>query len=351
MILACGIPTEAPMRLVIEAAARLGVELILFNQRLSAQIELEYTATTRGAATQGRTQQGGLDRADTQVRLLRIEGVLHLPDGDYPLEAFSGVYLRLMDYQDLPEFVNNAKPPADKEPPLRFNGQGLNPEPVNLLTASQQRIYTAHESLVNWLEVAPLRVMNRLSAMGSNQSKPYQAQLIAQAGFSIPPTLITNDPEAVRTFQQTYPRVIYKSISAVRSVVRELGRSAFNELEKIRYLPTQFQAYIPGENIRVHVAGERVFATRIRSDAIDYRYAGQAGLDFGLEEVYIEEEVTERCLRLSRLLELPLCGIDLKRTPSGELYCFEANPSPAFSFYQEPTGQDIAAAVVSYLSQ
>ena len=318
MILACGIPTEAPMRLVIEAAARLGVELVVFNQRQAIEIELEFTAMT-----------------DTQVRPLRIDGVLRMPDGEHQLSAFNGVYLRLMDYQDLPEFSE-----------ISVQRSALN---IEHFTNSQQRIYAVHESLINWLEVAPLRVMNRLSAMGSNQSKPYQAQWIARAGFSIPTTLVTNDPDAVRAFQQTYPRVIYKSISAVRSVVHELGRSAFNELEKIRYLPTQFQAYIPGENMRVHVAGDQVFATHIRSEAIDYRYAAQTGLDFGLEEMYIEEEVAERCRRLSRLLELPLCGIDLKRTPSGELYCFEANPSPAFSFYQEQTGQDVAAAVVRYL--
>ena len=192
--------------------------------------------------------------------------------------------------------------------------------------------------------------MNRLGAMGSNQSKPYQAQIIAQAGFLTPPTLITNDPQAVQEFVAEHGRVIYKSISAIRSVVQELKRSQMAELDKIRYLPTQFQAYIPGENIRVHVAGEQVFATRLVTTALDYRYAGREGLDLEMETVYIEEEVADRCRALSKLLGLPLCGIDLKRTPTGEVFCFEANPSPAYSFYQEYTGQDIAAGIVNYLA-
>lgn len=323
MILACGIPSEAPMRLVIEAARRLGIELVILNQRHAAQIEIEYAA-------------------HATVNGLRFDGILRLPEGEYPLTAFNGVYLRLMDYQDLPEFALKVDRSTVNVQPSTFH-------PLNLVTVEQNHIYHIHEALINWLEAAPLRVMNRLSAMGSNQSKPYQAQQITRAGFLTPPTLITNDPDEVRQFQRVHKRVIYKSISAVRSVVRELGRSDLGELEKIRYLPTQFQAYIAGEDVRVHVAGSSVFATRIHSQAIDYRYAGQSGVDFGLEELTIEEEIATRCRDLSRELELPLCGIDLKRTQSGEVYCFEANPSPAFSFYQEQTGQDVAAAVVQYL--
>jgi len=50
-----------------------------------------------------------------------------------------------------------------------------------------------------------------------------------------------------------------------------------------------------------------------------------------------------------RALSLALAGIDLKRTPDGAWYCFEANPSPAYSYYQEATGQPIADALVRLL--
>lgn len=306
MILLCGIPSEAPLRLVRQAAARLGVPAVLFNQRRAAEMRLVYTLSGGGA---------------NSTAPLSLDGALTIQDQTYPLYRFSGVYVRLVDY------------PAISVPVATANAQ-----PARLQAA-----------LVDWLEIAPLRVMNRLSAMGSNQSKPYQAQLIAAAGFSIPPTLVTNDPAAARDFLAAHGRVIYKSISAVRSVVQDLDGARLRALEKIRYLPTQFQAYIPGENIRVHVAGEQVFAARIVTAAVDYRYASQAGLDFTMEAVYIESEIEARCRALARLLGLPLCGIDLKRTAQGEYYCFEANPSPAFSFYQEYTDQNIAAAIVRYL--
>ncbi len=56
------------------------------------------------------------------------------------------------------------------------------------------------EALACWLELTPALVVNRLSAMGSNSSKPYQSALIAKAGFAVPDTLVTNDPDALRAF-------------------------------------------------------------------------------------------------------------------------------------------------------
>ena len=320
MILLCGIPSEPPLRLVSQAASRLGVAFAIFNQRLAGQMRLEYHFSAQAS------------------EVYQVQGSLRIGDQTYKLDEFSGAYLRLMDYLDLPEIQNQSPEPQAPQ-------AGENPE------TEAGSITLLHHALTDWLEIGSLRVMNRLSAMGSNQSKPYQAQTIAEAGFLIPPTLITNDPQQVQDFIKTHGRVIYKSISAVRSIVGELDRQRMHELEKTRYLPTQFQAFIPGENLRVHVAGERVFATRILTPAVDYRYAGQAGMEVELTAEELDEALARRCRALSQSLELPLCGIDLKITPGGEVYCFEVNPSPAFSYYQEQTGQDIAAAIVEYLAK
>jgi glutathione synthase/RimK-type ligase-like ATP-grasp enzyme len=129
-----------------------------------------------------------------------------------------------------------------------------------------------------------------------------------------------------------------------------LTGAKLNELDKVRYLPTQFQAFVPGTNIRVHIVGSEVFATEIRSDATDYRYASRDGLDVEMTPIDLPPVIAARCVSLSRVLDLPLCGIDLKCTPDGEYYCFEVNPSPAYSYYQESTGQDMATAIVKYLS-
>jgi glutathione synthase/RimK-type ligase-like ATP-grasp enzyme len=306
MILLCGIPSEAPMRLIVEAAEQAGVEYVLLNQREARYIDICL-----------HVQDG------------RVDGALSIREQDWPLVAFSGVYVRLMDYQDLPE----------------NQGQGRTPPDGCAFRKSE----ALHQSLIEWLELAECRVANRLSAMGSNVSKPYQAQLINQAGFRTPTTLITNDPEEVRSFFRTHKRVIYKSVSSVRSIVKELDAIKINALHKVRRLPTQFQAFVPGTNVRVHVVGQQVFATEIQSEAVDYRYAGRDDIDVDLVQAQLPPEIEARCVALSQALQLPLCGIDLKRTPDDDYYCFEVNPSPGFSYYQEATGQPIATAIVAYL--
>ena len=141
-----------------------------------------------------------------------------------------------------------------------------------------RRSRAVDEALACWLELTPALVVNRLSAMGSNSSKPYQAALIAQAGFAVPDTLVTNDPDALRAFWQRHGSIIYKSCSGVRSIVSRLAADDADRLARLATCPTQFQEYVPGTDYRVHVIGDEIHGHAIDSDADDYRYAGRAGV-------------------------------------------------------------------------
>jgi len=305
MILLCGIPSEPPVRLVAEAAEALGIEALMLNQRESGQTELV-------------------------VSVSRLGPVLnyHGPGGTRDISDVTGAYVRLMDYHNIPEYSSIAAGNHRRE-----------------------RIAAWHTLLNDWLETATCRVMNRLKHSNSNMSKPYQAQLISRAGLRSPATLITNQPARVRAFRREYGRIVFKSISAHRSIVSELNDDRMPRLERIRLLPTQFQELVEGNDVRVHVVGSKVFATRIRSDAIDYRYAADAGGSASYEPSDLPEDVVEKCLRLSRLLQLPLCGIDFKVTRFGEYVCLEVNPSPAYSCFEEQTGQPIAEAIARNLAR
>jgi glutathione synthase/RimK-type ligase-like ATP-grasp enzyme len=260
----------------------------------------------------------------------RVDGTLRIRGSEIPFASIRGVYLRLTDQEALPEN-------------RRRHGRWSSPS----LDAARSSVL--HAALVDWLETTPCRVLNPVGCMASNMSKPYQAQKITRVGFDVPATLVTSDPSAVRAFARCYKRIVYKSASSVRSVVRELDADRTRELERIRLLPTQFQEYVAGTNIRVHVVGDRVFGTEIRTDAIDYRYAARDGTNVQLDACELPRDVADRCIALSRALGLPLVGIDLIRTPTGRHFCLEANPSPAYTFYQEHTGQPIAEAIVQHL--
>jgi RimK-like ATP-grasp domain len=205
--------------------------------------------------------------------------------------------------------------------------------------------------LVALLETITCPVANRASASMSNCSKPYQALLVRESGLLTPPTLVTNDPEtALDFFESCNRQVIFKSLSGVRSTVRQLEERDLERLHLLQHGPAQFQKFLPGDNIRVHTVGLEAIATRIKSGAVDYRYASLQGSQADLEPTELPDKITEACLRLSQRMGLLISGIDLKETPDGEYYCFEINPSPGFAYYEQHTGQPISAALVEALN-
>lgn len=304
MILLCGIPSEPSLAMVGEQLNKLGVPYVIFNQRRFASMELEF-----------------------EIRGGRVTGLMQSEGQIYRLEHFRGVYTRLMDPRYLPE---------------------LRDEPPN--SPKRQYCLALHDTLLRWYDIAPARVLSRIGPMGSNFSKPYQAQLIREHGFLVPETLITNDPDLVHEFRKRHKRVIYKSISSIRSIVQTLEDSDIDRLDHIRWCPTQFQEFVDGTNVRVHVVGIEVFATTISSDTTDYRYAYQHGGQTELQPIELSDELAEKCVKLSQALELAVSGIDLKITPDNQVFCFEVNPSPAFAYYEANTGQPIAQAIARYLA-
>jgi glutathione synthase/RimK-type ligase-like ATP-grasp enzyme len=195
-------------------------------------------------------------------------------------------------------------------------------------------------------------VINRGCAMSSNSSKPFQAQIITAHGLATPETLITNDPTKAIEFIDSHVEVIFKSISGVRSIVQTVTTEDRERLEHIRMCPVQFQVRVPGTDVRVHVIGSEVFATEIQSIAIDYRYSvRQTDTIPEMRAITLPEHVRQQCVALTQSLGLEFSGIDLLIGDDGTVTCFEANPSPAFSYFEAFTKQPIAAAIAQHLSR
>jgi hypothetical protein len=305
MILLAGITSEQALTRVAAELDRMDLPYAWFDQRQAASTSCSYRLDGEG-----------------------LRGTLRLGSKVLRLQDIAGVYTRLMDDRLLPELKGL---PADA--PERVSCRHL------------------HDVFSDWMELTPSRVMNKATAMASNGSKPYQAQLIRAAGFGVPETLITNQPELVRDFLATHGRVVYKSISGTRSIVQELDDAALERLDDIRWCPVQFQAYVEGIDVRVHVIGDDVLATRIASAATDYRYAGVTdGMPARLEATRLSAAVEQRCVDLTARLGLRFSGIDLRISPDDEVVCFEVNPCPAYAYYEGHTGQPIARAVARHLA-
>jgi len=304
MILLWGAPGDAPLDAVREALARRGAPAVLLDQRRSAQ-----TSVTLRIGAQG-----------------RVCGEIEDPDGTLPLDQVRALYLRPVE---TPKACGTDDPAS----------------------AVYQRAAASDAAMVTWADVADAAVVNRPEAMAANNSKPYQLALIAAWGFAVPATLVTTDVTAVRRFCRRHGSVIYKSVSGVRSIVSRLAATDEDALRNVANCPTQFQQYIPGTDVRVHVAGDAILATEIRSAADDYRYASRSGADVAMVPLLLPDDVAEGCRAMAHDMKLRVAGIDLRRTPDGEWYCFEVNPSPGFTFFEAATGQPIAAAIAELLLQ
>lgn len=307
MIVLCGLPSEPPLRLAIDAAERAGVDHLVVDQRDAHRWELRLVTGSNG-----------------------LGGALLVGGAEHELATVKGVYVRLTAPEELPEVRGHGRRPPDRH--------------------VAAKVLAFHTLLGMWLEGADCRVANRLSAGGSNVSKPYQAQLIAAAGLAVPDTLVTNDPPAAERYAEDHGEVVCTSVSGVRSIVRRLDGGRRRQLERVRSLPTQFQQRVPGTDVRVHVVGDTVFATEIASAAVGDRAAGGNGQEVAFRAVTLPPDIQAACRRVASALELPFCGIDLRRGPDGGYTCFEVNPSPGYSYYQAATGQPIAEALVAWLA-
>lgn len=212
-----------------------------------------------------------------------------------------------------------------------------------------QRSVTASASLLAIASCIDAVVVNPPAAGRSNLTKPFQLAAIARAGFAVPPTIVTTDPAAARDFLDRHQRIIYKSISGVRSIVATLDHAAADRLAGVRSGPVQLQRWIKGIDVRAHVIGKQWFATAVESNAADYRYATSAGHKLSIVATDIDGDVGERLVNLATSMGLLVAGIDLRLTPDDEWFCFEVNPSPGFTFYEDVTGQPIAAAIAHLL--
>jgi glutathione synthase/RimK-type ligase-like ATP-grasp enzyme len=258
-----------------------------------------------------------LDQAScTRVTVQPVGARLALRVGDLevPVQNLRGVYLRSYDLGDAVD------------------------------AAEHDRLARLSFGLREWAEAVPghVRVVNRPSAGLSNHSKPRQSAVIERLGFAVPETLLTTDPDAAQAFVAQHGRVIVKSISGTRSIVRIVGPD--DDLGAVRWCPTQFQRFVAGVEYRVHVVGQRLFAHRIRSQSVDYRYGG-----FTLEPADLPAPVAARCHALARALGLELAGIDLRFGSDGRWYCWEANTSPAYTSFDGPD-HEIASALADHLS-
>lgn len=206
----------------------------------------------------------------------------------------------------------------------------------------------ARRALDSMLRALPCPVINSPEAVAAHRFKPLQSAQVAALGFLVPATLISNSPEALREFVDGQDGgVIVKPIGG-GAYARRIGPTDLGRAASIRACPMQYQAFVPGEDLRIYIVDDRVFAGRIVTrdrDHVDFR----TDPDHHSVACTLEPADAARCVRIARTLGLRFTGIDLRRTDAGALVFLEANPSPMFLRFEHDTGHPLLASLVDVL--
>lgn len=263
-----------------------------------------------------------LDQAslDISVGPSGVSGALVVAGQALPLQDIRAVYARPL-------------------PPLLLDGA----------MAANAHAQTLHQQLLDWLDMASALVVSRPAAMQASGSKPLQTQRIGEAGFLVPATLVSSDPDAVRRFHREHGRVVFTSISDADSCVTELDDARLSRMHGLAQLPTHFQALVPGVDICVHVVGGQVFAAKAIYETSSKPVLRPSGQDILWAVTTLPGAVAAQCVAMSQSMGLPFAGIDLRLRPDGAYVCFEVHPMPAFNAFEAQSGLPLTAALADLL--
>jgi glutathione synthase/RimK-type ligase-like ATP-grasp enzyme len=196
------------------------------------------------------------------------------------------------------------------------------------------------------------------------EAKQLQLELARAVGLTLPRTLVTNDPAAVRAFyDECRGRVVTKMMASFavhrdgqENVVftNPLAPGDLEALEGLRLCPMTFQEHVEkARELRVTLVGERVFAAAIDSNALersknDWRREGLALID-RWQPCALPAEVERKLLALMDALGLNYGAADLIETPAGEHVFLELNPAGEFFWLERENGLPISEALADVL--
>jgi hypothetical protein len=193
--------------------------------------------------------------------------------------------------------------------------------------------------------------INPPAAAVMTENKLVQLHAARQCGLCYPETLVSNDPDEIRSFIRKHGRLIYKSFA--RYTWPEPGKTfavwahmidSSMQLDDaaVALCPGIYQAYVDKKyDLRVTVIGNRFFTVRIGpaegSAPPDWRPYALANR-IRLDAVTLPDIYQRKLELLMRKLNIVFGCIDLVVDTDGEIHFLEVNQSGDFLFAEELGG-------------
>jgi glutathione synthase/RimK-type ligase-like ATP-grasp enzyme len=180
-------------------------------------------------------------------------------------------------------------------------------------------------------------------------SKAVQLVSASRVGWTIPRTLLSNDPARAREFFRANKSTIYKPFLTPlwKSSDGKTHTTMTTELTNVANISDTALASCAGiyqekiakdYEIRVTVMGCTCFAAKIhsqdsRSTETDWRMGFYGRIN--IERIYLPKKIEQLCIALLRELGLVFGAIDLAVTPDGDYVFFEVNEMGQFLWVEE----------------
>ncbi|MEV7654302.1 ATP-grasp ribosomal peptide maturase [Streptomyces anulatus] len=186
--------------------------------------------------------------------------------------------------------------------------------------------------------------------------KPAQLAVAQRLGLTVPPTLVTNDPDEARSFVDSHDQVIFKTLRWTpyqRGGVPVTGWAdpvmAKDVDKRVAVVPHLFQAVVnKAADLRVLVVGREVFAVRIESGMLDWR-KDYSALSYCV--VDLPDRVEKALLAYLDHFGLASGSFDFAVDEGGGLWWLELNPNGQWGWLEESTGLAMSAAFAELLTQ
>jgi hypothetical protein len=184
------------------------------------------------------------------------------------------------------------------------------------------------------------------------QNKLLQLTVARQVGLTVPRTLVSSDPDAIRAFTRTQGgTLIAKTLTGLLGTSLEAGRVPVESLvddEDMSLTATIYQEEVPGtDHLRVMVFGDDVHVARIRSGALDWRLAN----DMEIEPIPAEPMLAAQLRAVVEQLGLRMGIFDLKVRPDGQVVFLEVNPQGQFLFVEGMSDMPLGDAFATFAAR
>jgi hypothetical protein len=200
--------------------------------------------------------------------------------------------------------------------------------------------------LIGAMEEVGARIVDHPFVVARAETKELQLAIARRLGFSVPATLVTNEPDVARAFAANR-KIVAKAVSSGVGIAPYVAEVFDSDLDAVRTLPTMLQELVSASaDLRVVVVGDDYWGWRRPREAgmVDWRQTDPGGS--GFVPVANQDLGTAAC-EITSALGLSISVQDWLEA-DGDLIFLESNAHGAWLFLSG-SQEKVAPAIARHL--